>query len=257
MLEVVIRFRSIDKKSHAFWQCLRVFVLFFFVDYSTAVSQVSLGLSGGYTYNYVKAGSLGKFETNMGQQGYCIEATLLKHVEPWLQIRTGVAYAQKNYLLVSTGPYVGIFHSRRNEYLVIPLTLHFPIQDRKFSPFFDIGIYGGYWVIAKVRGRIANIFDISVINANHQSTSFLQLSRYREQIAFDDRRDSRFEVGWLCRAGGKYSVGKNTFLVCEGAFYGSFKDQQKQQMLRQVSRRNMTWSFSIGVLKTLNQRDND
>jgi hypothetical protein len=226
--------------------------LFCFSIYSNA--QFSWGLEAGYTSNHLVTDNSNQSFTNYtSRSGFTVAIPALYKLNDWLSLKTKLTYIQKNYSIVRTGYYAGIYQNNNNSYLQIPLMLQCNFGDDNFQGFVNLGVYGGYWLAGKQKGVEANILN-PVDSAAYSSTApstYLNETNgysYNESYAFDSRKDKRFEFGYVAGLGLNYELKKGKKLFAEANYYYSVTDQQKKYQTNLVPRYNSTVAITVGIL---------
>jgi len=124
--------------------------------------------------------------------------------------------------------------------------------NKRMSYFISAGLYQAYWIEGKLKGSIPNIYSVSDVNVNNQTSESFDLTGYDEKYVFNSQKDKRFEFGVAFNAGTNYFLSKSNFLSVEINLYNSLTDQQKNYMINQRPRLNRTVTFSVGCFHEFN-----
>jgi Outer membrane protein beta-barrel domain len=213
-------------------------------------AQLLMGLETGISYNHLKTNISNETSTlNKSKIGYSFGARVEYKLAKKISLIVDPNWVQKNYSEQRIDSFAGIYQNHINDYAQVPIAVSFYFGGRKFQGFFLGGVYGGYWVHGKLKGRIPNLLNSSdSASSNGQSTDYLQLTAYNVNYSFDSRRDNRFEFGYLAGAGVKFLQTEHCTFFTELIYNRSLTDQQKKYMIIQDARYNQTYQFSLGVL---------
>jgi hypothetical protein len=218
---------------------LKIILLFLLsIQYVFASAQTSLGLEAGISSGYLNTNISNRPSTEIDYNiGYTITIPFQYKIKDWLYLETDPGITQKNYFIDRTDSFSGIYNGFKNTYLQIPLLLKY-VYGNRLQAFADAGVYGGYWLSARLAGRVPNIFGLDNSNSLEDDT-------YNEKYAFNAEKDNRLEFGWVAGAGVQYHVNKKYLLIVSGKFYESLTDQQKKYV-NEVPQYNQTFAFSLG-----------
>ncbi len=212
------------------------------------MAQLSLGLEGGYNYNYLSKDLSGRwFSENDGQAGYTIGVPVLYQCNSWLMLCATPSFCKKNYLSKRTDTFAGIYEYHYNNYLQLPLTARYVFKRKRFDVFLELGVYSAWWISGRIKGVAPNLFDLhDSAGANGQLVEYIRLDAYEMKYHFDTRKDNRFEWGWVTGIGGEYHLNAQYALFIEGRYTGSLSDRQKKYMKAQPPEHNHTFYLSAG-----------
>ncbi|WP_160716205.1 porin family protein [Chitinophaga solisilvae] len=224
----------------------------------TTQAQFEVGISGGYTRNYLKTSAgYRSFTQYHEKSGFVAGLVLQYHFNDWLAIQADPSYIQKNYELRRDHFFEGIYQTSINSYIQLPLMAHFSFGGTKFKGFFNAGGYAAYWASGRVKGAMANVMDPGTgVPDNQQSYNYFQYNnayRYDEKYSFDSRRDRRMEFGLVAGAGVEYLLHKKFRIFAEARYYYGLSDQQKNYMINQIPRYNDTYVLQAGCLVNFRQ----
>ena len=237
-------------KNVSLFNCLILLV----VCTSSAWAQLSVGITGGYTGNYLYT-SVGYFVGTKYSpaDGFSVGIPIQYAITEWLAVQAEAQFVQKNHRLTRIGFFEGIYTATTNQYLQLPVMGHFSFGGLRLRGFLNLGGYAGYWATSRQQGIIPNI-DNAI--DNEQAVRLLDVLpplAYNESYTFDARKDRRVEAGWLAGVGLTYQPGRYQFFV-EGRYTQALLSQQKDYMINQISRYNQTYSLQLGLLYQLNRR---
>jgi hypothetical protein len=212
-------------------------------------AQFSIGINAGYNINHLETNiSNRSYTKNTNENGYNYGLKLSYHLTHVLNMQTGLDLMQKNYSVIRTGDYLGIYEIFDNSYFQIPITAQFKLFGiRRMSFLINTGVYGAYWFYSKITGTIPNILNSTeTISNDGQITQNLTLTNFVEKYQFNSKVDNRFEYGFNTGLELNYKVNNNHSIFGGLNFYQSLTDQQKKYMVNQISKRNQTLCIAIG-----------
>lgn len=219
-------------------------------------AQFSVGLEGGTATNYVitNTSSL-PFTVMQSITGYSVGIPIYYKVNDWFGVLADPGVIKKNYKVVRTDFFQGVYETHNNTYLQLPLLAHFTFGPARLKGFLNLGGYVGYWADGKVSGSEPNILnpvDDAFFTANPSSVFGENKSySFSEKYSFNDTRDNRFEAGWVFGIGVSYQVAARYSVFVEGREIQSLTDQQKNYMINQIPRYNQTFGLTFGCLISL------
>ena len=221
---------------------------------SSVFAQLSIGVQGGYTKNYLYT-RVGPFINTKYEpvDGISLGLSLQYAVTDWFALQSEVQFVQKNYRLTRTGFQEGIYNTTTNQYGQLPIMGHFSFGGRQLKGFLNLGGYAGYWMTSRQQGIMANIDNNLNAEKATRLLDDLPPLAYDESYVFDARKDRRLDVGWLAGVGLTYQPGRYQFFV-EGRYTQAMLDQQKPYAINQQPRYNQTFLVQIGGLYQLNRR---
>jgi hypothetical protein len=218
-----------------------------------AKAQLAIGLEGGYNRNYIVTNNANRaFTYYQPLSGFTIGIPVQYTINDWLAIAADPGFVKKNYRQQRGDFYLGVYQDNDNSYLQLPLMGHFMFGGTKLKGFVNLGVYGGYWLGGRVKGKMANILDL-VDDANEGGSiyNYQQAFSYSEAYGFNTVRDNRLEFGWLAGLGLEYQLKERFKIFAEARLLYGVTDQQKNYSLNQVPRYNNTIGVSAGALMRL------
>jgi opacity protein-like surface antigen len=220
-------------------------------------AQFYLGVEAGLDKNYLYTNNSNQAFTQYGgYQGFSLAIPLQYRLTDWFSVEADPSYIRKNYKIVRTDFFQGIYQNNTNTYLQLPLMAHFSFGGRQLKGFLNLGGYAAYWSAGRVKGSEPNILDPvdSSFTTNQQPANDYAINHsynYNEKYAFDSKKDRRMELGWVAGAGISYELNNSLLLFIEARYYQSLTDQQKNYMIHQTPRYNETYTGLIGVMMPL------
>jgi hypothetical protein len=226
----------------------RFFPLLFFATMLSMpmFSQWSVGLSGGYAYNYFDYDPqyMSGLHFN-GRHGVSGDLSVNYRFNDWFGLLTGVSYQQKGYVMNgsyipngSTEPYVFYGDFRRNDnYWIIPVAAEFLLGNEKWEGFLDVGGYSGYWC-----SSYYSFNDVMSIHLGYYTVSG------KAPRAFDEKVDRRVELGAMLSLGVKWNLLRRLSLFAAAKTYFALTPQQKDYQLKHFPSRNITITTQLGLL---------
>lgn len=217
---------------------------------SSAMAQLSVGLSGGYSYNTLDAEAGYYYTVDYKSSGgfsvgIPIEYSFAQQGFEWLSLRVEPSYITKNYT------YERVFSSTiidqqnyTNGYFDLPIMAKLGIKEGRFGGYLTAGGYIGYWAMSRTFGFYSN--DL-----------FQDYTRiyFDERVEFDSRKDNRFEAGLLLGLGLEYDINTKIGCFVEARYLYSLTDTQKSYMeSNQYPRYNTTLIAQMGVMYRLGKK---
>lgn len=217
-------------------------------------AQMSIGIEGGYTNNFLKTSIMNRSYTrqvNLG--GYSVGVFCKRSVSKVFAVRVGIELMQKNYSFERTEKYKGIYENYYNTYCQLPVILQIDVFKRKKVKLaFNTGVFCAYWTFSKLKGTIPNAFNTTnEMDNDGQSIQNFKLTNYSESYSFDKAIDNRLEFGLLSGVHFQFNLNPEKSIFAEYNYYWSLTDMQKKYMVNQASKKNRTSVFVIGLLFTL------
>jgi Outer membrane protein beta-barrel domain len=223
-------------------------------------AQFSLGVDAGGSINYLYTNSASQALTAYRLRGgVTFDIPLLYKVTDWLSVETEVSFIEKNYRIERTGFFQGVYQDNTNTYIGLPVLAHLSIGGQHLRAFLNLGFYGAYWILGRVKGTELNILD----PANGSPASNVQPANsfdlynpyhYDERYAFDNRKDQRMEFGWLAGTGMTYELRQYYQLFLECRYALSLTDQRKKYSIDEAPGYNETFSITTGIFFRLGGR---
>lgn len=236
---------SLRKKLISFF----AFVLFLF-GCLPLHAQLSVGVEGGYNKNYLITNNANRAFTNYKPlSSFTIGIPVQYKIKDWFAIAADPTFIQKNYRQERSAYFAGVYQDNYNGYVQLPVMGHFMFGGERLKGFANAGLYAGYWVTAKIKGVMPNILDV-VDNTTSTGTvyDYNHPYSYDEKYSFDNRKDNRWEIGWVAGLGASYEITDRFQVFAEGRLLYGFTDQQKKYEMNQVPRYNTTYGVNVGVL---------
>lgn len=224
--------------------------LFFVCCGNASFAQLSVGIEGGYTRNYLQTNNANRDFTNYTPgNGFTVGIPVQYKLSNWFAIALDPSYMQKNYLQQRSSFYQGTYQISTNSYAQLPVMAHFMFGGNKIQGFFNLGAYAGYWITGHVKGRMPNVLNpVDSVTATNSFYYYSSAYSYNEKYAFDTRRDNRIEGGWIAGAGVNYAINDKYSVFAEGRMMQSITDMQKKYMVNQTPKYNNTYSANLGIL---------
>lgn len=215
-----------------------------------AAAQWYAGLEAGGARNYVITAAGGEpFTGYQGAWGFSVDIPVQYRINDWLAVGSGPGFEQKNYIMERTGFFQGVYQKNSNGYLQLPLLCKFSFGGKKLKGFFNTGVYGAYWLTARIKGTSPNILNTSDTTTGNPGALLGGVTNgynYDQRYTFTSK-DDRLEFGWLLGAGISYQLNGLWCLFIEGRYASAFTDMQKKYQLNQTPRYNSTYGISVGT----------
>ena len=213
--------------------------------------QLFLGVEGGPNRNYLTTSNASEPFTNYdGMRGWNIGIPVGYQFFDWLALEATPTYIQKNFDIVRTGFFTGVYQKNYNKYLQLPLNLRFSFGGKALRGFVDLGGYVAYWESGRIKGTEANILNgVDTAYQTVNPTSILGENygySYDQKYVFNSSKDNRLEFGLIGGAGISYELFQTYTFYVEGRYSRAMTDQQKHYETNQAPRYNDTYGVSLG-----------
>lgn len=208
----------------------------------TASAQWHVGVNGGYTHNTLSTSSSYQYDRNYGGVGgSTFNATTGYQFTDWFSVNADLGFIEKAYKFNRTIAPEGYGNENAditNGYLQLPIYAGFSFGGKRLRGFVNLGAYFNYWVSSNTEGSIMKVIAPEDDNQVHY---------FDEPVAFDSRRDNRFESGLMAGIGMQFAASKLVTVFAEGRYYYSLTDLQKKYMDKQVAKYNNTKVIMVGI----------
>jgi hypothetical protein len=223
-----------------------------------STAQLFLGVEGGPNRNYLTTSNASEPFTNYeGMKGWNIGIPVGYQFFDWLAVEATPTYIQKNFDIVRTGFFTGVYQKNNNTYLQLPINLRFSFGGKELRGFVDLGGYGAYWASGRIKGTEANILnEVDTAFQTVNPTSILGENSgysYNQKYVFNSSKDNRMEFGLIGGAGISYELFKTYTFYLEGRYYRAMTDQQKMYELNQAPRYNDNFGVALGCTISVKQ----
>lgn len=215
---------------------------------TSSKSQIFLGLSSGYSRNYM-INNFNKYFIKKVAPGdglvYSIDAEM--YLKEKISISLSLMYIQKKYSLVRREPYNEYATKFSNNYFQLPLKMQFDIPlGNKYYFLLSGGAYIGYWINGYVTGIVPDIFSIDV-SENEDQIEYYRLVNYQDKYQFNMMKDKRSEFGMVLGTGIGFFVCRNIRIGFGVEYLGSLTGQETGTLSNQKRKVNKTLVTSFGV----------
>jgi hypothetical protein len=210
------------------------------------------GVYGGWTYNTLYQGGAEDYRPTQaweGAGGWTIGLPVRYQIFNWLGVQAEPSYITKNYTTRWTGDYKDLGeNTTTNGFVEVPLLANLSIglvgnDNARLRLFANAGFFMGVWVYSREQGMAPILAD-----ANPLYGTATAAYEYDTLYTFDERRDNRFDAGFLAGFGAQFDV-KAFSVFAEGRYNYAFTDLQKQyQKYDFAPQMNDTWSVQAGIL---------
>ena len=213
--------------------------------------QFFVGAEGGPNTNYLTTSNASEPFTNyVGMRGWNVGIPVGYQFFDWLAVQAAPTYMTRNYEIVRTGFFAGVYQKNYNNYLLLPVTVRFSFGGKALRGFVDVGGYGAYWQSSRIQGTEPNILN-EVDTAYNTTNPSNVLGEnypysYDEKYTFNSAKDNRMEFGVIGGAGVSYVLSQTYTFYIEGRYYRAMTDQQKQYETNQAPRYNDTYGLTVG-----------
>jgi hypothetical protein len=216
--------------------------LFFLPLTASLFAQTSIGVEGGLSYNSYNTNIANRPATELtGEAGFSIALPLRWRIYPWLYAIAAPGWVQKGYSINRTDSLSGEYDQHTNTYLQLPIGISLTHEWSRLRVGLDLGLYAGYWLFGRVKGKTADIFGSTGASGSEQ----FQLTAYDDSYSFNTQRDNRWESGWWIGPALQYRLTDAWCLTAVAHYYQSLTSQEKASV-SPIPAYNQTWIFSIG-----------
>lgn len=211
-----------------------------------------MGVEGGANMNYLTTSNSSEPFTNYdGMKGWNIGIPIGYRFFDWLTLQTAPTYIQKNYDIVRTGFFTGVYQKNYNTYLSLPVSLRFSFGGKELRGFVDLGGYAAYWASGRIKGVEANIL-------NEDDTAYETVNptgilgenygySYNQSYTFNSTKDNRLELGLIGGLGVSYEFRQTYTFYVEGRYFRAMTDQEKHYEISQAPRYNDNFGVILGA----------
>jgi hypothetical protein len=210
------------------------------------------GAYGGWTSNTLYQGGAENYRpTQAWDSGEGWTAGLIARYQifNWLGVQAEPSYITKNYTTRWTGDYEHLGkNTTTNGFVEFPFMANLSIglignDNARLRLFVNAGFFMGAWVYSREQGMAPILQDTNPLYGTSTDTS-----AYDTPYTFDERRDNRFDAGFLAGFGAQFDF-KAFSVFAECRFNYAFTDLQKQyQKYDFAPQMNDTWSVQAGIL---------
>jgi len=156
-------------------------------------------------------------------------------------VRADLNWAQKNHKAyrnqLSEGETKAVDYTFYNNYLQLPVMANINFG-RKLKGFINLGIYGAYWLTNNVKGHSSY---------GSMKSRIRTLLTEESKVAFDGKRDQRWEFGLIGGIGGEWQFALHWGVHLELRYYRGLTSKQKDYMQTNDPRYNDTFALQTGL----------
>ena len=208
--------------------------------------------------NYLSTSNASEPFTNYeGMRGWNVGVPVGYRFFDWLSVQAAPTYIGKNYNIVRTGFFTGVYQKNYNNYYSLPLTVRLSFGGESLRGFVDAGGYAAYWASGRQAGTEANI--LNEVDTSYQTvnpTSILGENypySYDNKYAFNNMKDNRMEFGLIGGLGISYELNETYQFYIEGRYLRAMTDQEKNYEIHQAPRYNDNFGVMIGCTFSVNR----
>ncbi len=226
-------------------------------------SKFSIGFEIGANINYLITNVSDLNATKYtSMKGVNFGVPILYKANDWFSIKATPSILEKNYSMLRTGYYTGIYRDTKNTYLQLPVMGECSFGGEKIKGYIDLGGYAAYWNSSQIKGAMPNIlnqpqYGTYINNTNTYSSTIFQdynAYNYDEKYQFNTIVDNRIELGLIIGGGISYELNENGKIYIDTKYYYATTDQQKNYQQGLVPKYNETYAFSVGYLYQLKKK---
>lgn len=224
-------------------------------------AQIEVGIGAGINRNKIKSVNRMErlFTSYKNKSGYALELIIKYPVHRNWSIGIEPAFINKNYTLMRSDYYKGVFETTYNQYIQLPIIFTGSVNYGHFSVGIGAGAYAAYWTRRTVKGLQPNISDLTPQSGNYMHVyQNMRPYSYQESHKLSPEIFRRWEFGWLVGMDFQYKVNSRLILFVAPRYYYSLTAQEKNGMIEQEQRYNETFTIFTGILfKGLTNRNKD
>lgn len=226
-----------------------ILAIVFFLLTASLCAQTIIGVEGGLSYNRFHTNIANRPSTVLAAEvGYSLALSVRYRVRSWLYATTAPGVVQKGYSMNRTDSLSGEYDQHNNTYWQLPIGVGFVCERGRLRIDLELGVYGGYWLYGRVKGRTADLFGGTSSGSSQQ----FPLTSYDKRYVFDSRRDHRWEEGWWMAPGLQYRLHDRWWLSAGARFFQSLSSQNKTPV-SSIPAYNRTWVFYVGGAMSLSK----
>ena len=198
-------------------------------------AQWRVGVNAGALYNRFSMDK--QYMTDYrygGAWGVTTGVSAQYNFTPWLGVRTGLSYGQRNYRHTRTERADRLDVLYRNSYFILPVMANFSFGGKAVRGFTDLGVYGGCWTGSHRSGQ-------EFVSTAEESYSF------SEKLALNPEKDRRLDFGFAGGMGIEWQVASHWAVMAEAFGYYSVVSTVKQYMHVKDYRYNTSLGLQAGV----------
>ena len=217
--------------------------VFFFLSLTTSLfAQTSIGVEGGLSYNSYQTNIANRAATSLSNEaGFSFAFPVRYQVCSWLYVLAAPGLVQKGYSMNRTDSLSGEYDQHANTYIQLPIGFSLTHDWGRLRGGLDAGVYAGYWLYGRVKGKTADIFGSTGASGSEQ----FQLTAYSESYSFNAQQDNRRELGWWVGPSLRCRLTDAWWLTADAHYYQALTSQEKAPESA-IPAYNRTWIFSLG-----------
>ena len=199
-----------------------------------AFGQWRVGVNGGADFNHFIIDK--QYQTDYvykDRWGGTLGVMGQYDIADWVGIRAELDWVQRNHRQMRETRKV-CDYKYVNNYLLLPVMGSFSFGSPTVRGFCNLGIYGGYWLNSSRKG-----FDTNTLTETKYE--------FTEKVEFYDKRDQRWDFGFVGGAGVEYRFAPHWAAQAELRYYYSSVSTVKVQEIMKDYRYNSTLALQLGV----------
>jgi Outer membrane protein beta-barrel domain len=213
-----------------------------------AKPHLSLGIASGIVRNYLLTNPAYRLQTKyQGANGFIGGLQINYRFSTLFSLLSEPSYVGKNYRIVRTGYYQGVFQSFHNHYIQLPVMAGFAWEMGKIQIQLNAGGYMAYWISGRMKGAIPNIGNLTSAQDTAYTNVFQEFRpwSYDQKYQFSDR-DNRMEIGFVTGFSMIYTLQQRYHFSLSARFYNSLTGLQRNYSLNQQNGVNETFAIVTG-----------
>ena len=203
----------------------------------------TIGVKGGWDYTSMSRSHLGRIdETYTPLSGYDVGVQVRCRLIEWLTVRADLSFMSRSHRMDRNLHYLDpVYTKYSNDYLMLPLMADFSFGGKKLRGHAYCGIYGGFWMKARLKGTTYWMTDY-----------YVYFNDFKEYRKFNSE-DRRFIAGAVGGLGLSYAFldvwahGGGPVLSLDALYYYDFVSHHKGYAHLSDPRYLSTLSITLGL----------
>jgi hypothetical protein len=203
----------------------------------------TIGVKGGWSYTSIARSNMGRVdETYSPLSGYDVGVQARCRLLDWLAIRVDLGFMSRSHKMNRNLHYIDkVYTKYSNDYLMLPVMADFSFGGKKLRGHAYCGIYGSFWMQARVKGTTYWMTDY-----------YVYFNDFKEKRKFnsEDRRLTAGAVGGLGLSYAFLDTWKNgggPVITLDALYYYDFVSHHKGYPHLSDPRYLSTLSITLGL----------
>ena len=214
-------------------------------------AQIEIGIGVGMSRNKLAIINRTErlFTSYRPVNGIAAELIFKYPLHKYISVRIEPSFVGKNYSLVRSGYYQGVFQTTYNSYLQFPIIFTGSVDYHQFSVGISAGGYSSYWARSTRQGVLPNLSNLSLQDDGYTNVfQDMQPYSYKEDYQLAANMHRRWEFGWLIGTDFQYKVAKQLTVFVAPRYSYALTGQVQNPHIGQEQRYNETLTIFAGLL---------